>query len=130
MQSKLPQTILDNRHLKVLAAKRDILKDSVVFLNLNEDSFGELDVQELEAIAQRIDDIEPDGSYFVGSKDIKIDIYERSEIRNKNLRIVFRQKKGKDIADQTSIEQYFREVFKEAKSVDFVYLPECEIQVQ
>lgn len=123
------QTIINNKHLRVLAAKKEVLKDSVVFLNLNEDTYGDVDSDQMEDVAKTLESIEPSGCYILNIHGISIDVYERGEIRNKNLKIAIKKSDKISTSDRDEMEQVFRDAFKDAKDIEFVYLPDCDIKI-
>ncbi len=121
---KEPAKLLANRHLKVLAAKRCQLKDSVVFLCLQDDNLGPYDLAQFRRMSEQLDSLEPDGSYFLMAKNCEISIYDRREFVNKELSIVFRHNCDISELDKEAIENKFIEAFKTAKNIQFVHLDE------
>lgn len=120
MNKKTPKAIIDSRHLKIMAAKRDELKDSVVFVCLDEEKFGYYDVAQLRKLAESLEKIEPDGCYFIGLKNLRVNIFERSEIKNRELIITVDHPHGTGI-NESEVEDGFRQAFSEARSLKFVH---------
>ena len=119
---KEPAKLLANRHLKVLAAKRDQLKNSVVFLCLQDDNLGPYDLAQFRRMSEQLDSLEPDGSYFLMAKNCEISIYDRRDFENKDLSIIIRH--GCDITemDKEALESNFIKAFTTAKDIQFVHL--------
>lgn len=120
MQKKNAKAIIDSRHLKILAAKKDELKDSVVFICLDEDKYGYYDIAQLRKLAEEIDKIEPEGMYFMGLKNLRINMFERSEIKNRDLVVTVDHPRGMGVNEE-EVEEDFRRALSEAKSLKFVH---------
>lgn len=120
MEKKSANPIIDSRHLKILTAKKKELKDSIVFVCLHEEKFGYFDIAQLRKLAEALEKIEPDGCYFVGLKNLRINIFERSEIKNKDLIVTIDHPKHAGI-DEEEVEQKYRAAFSEARSLKFVH---------
>lgn len=119
MKKKVPKAVLDSRHLKVLAVKKEELKDSIVFVCLDEEKFGHYDVAQLRKIAEGINQIEPSGCYFLGLKNLRINIYDRKEIKNRDI-IVTVGHPGPHI-DEQEVEKSFKVACADARSISFVH---------
>ncbi len=119
MKPKSPQAVIDSRHLKILAAKKDQLKDAVVFICLDEKKYGLFDVAQLRKMAEVVDKIEPSGCYFLGMKDLKVNIYDRAEIKNKDIIITVGH--NVDEASDRQIEEDFERAFADARSIKYVH---------
>ena len=115
-----PKPVIDSRHLKILAAKKDELKDSIVFVCLDEEKFGYYDIAQLRKLAENLEKIEPDGCYFVGLKNLRVNIFERSEIKNRDLVVSVDHPRGMGI-DESEVEEGFKKAFAEARSLKFVH---------
>lgn len=113
-------SVLDSRHIKILSAKKELLKDSVVFISLDEEKYGQYDIAQLRKFAEAIDHIEPSGCYFVGLKQFRIEIYDRATIKNRDIVITVSHQDDMDI-DEQDVEDRFREAFPEARSISFVH---------
>lgn len=120
MNKKSPTPIIDSRHLKILAAKKEDLKDSIVFVCLDADKFGYYDVAQLRKLAEGLDRIEPRGCYFIGLKNLRVNIFERSEVKNRDLIITVDHPRGMGI-DEDEVEDGFQKAFSEARSLKFVH---------
>lgn len=120
MNKKSPKPIIDSRHMKILAVKREDLKDSIVFVCLDADKFGYYDVAQLRKLAEGLDKIEPDGCYFIGLKNLRVNIFERSEIKNRDLVVTVDHPHGMGI-DEDEVEESFAKGFSEARSLKFVH---------
>lgn len=112
--------IIDSRHLKVLAAKREDLKDSVVFICLDEEKYGHIDQGKLRAVIEQIDKLEPDGVYFPMLENMGIEFYERSQFRNRDLIITIRHP-NPDEADLDRLEDTIRQAIPNARSISFIH---------
>ena len=120
MKNKTPQPVVDSRHLKILAAKKDELKDSIVFVCLHEDKYGYYDIAQLRKLAEGLEKIEPSGRYFIGLKDLRINIFERSEVKNRDLIITVDHPDNLGL-NENEVEEGFRQAFSEANSLKFVH---------
>lgn len=120
LNKKSPISVIDSRHLKILAVKKEDLKDSIVFVCLDADRFGYYDVAQLRKLAEGLDRIEPDGCYFIGLKNLRVNIFERSEVKNRDLIITVDHPRGMGI-DEDEVEDGFQKGFSEARSLKFVH---------
>lgn len=120
MKKKTPLTVMDSRHLKILAAKRDDLKDSVVFVSLNEEKYGYFDIAQLRKLGEGLERVEPSGRYFIGLKDLRVNIFDRSEVKNRDLIITVDHPKSLGMTEN-EVEEGFRQAFSEANSLKFVH---------
>lgn len=117
---KKPLSIIDSRHLKILAVKKADLKDSIVFVCLDDEKYGYYDIAQLRKLAEKLDNIEPDGCYFVGLKNLRVNIFERSEIRNQDLVVSVEHPQGTGVSEN-EVEDDFKKAFSEARSLKFVH---------
>lgn len=115
---KKPDVIIDSRHLKIVAAKRDLLKNAVVFVCLDEDKYGRADKSNLAALTQQIEKIEPSAIYFPVVKEMNMQIYDRAEFKHKDLVITVRHISN---VDHDELEDRIRTALPEAKSITFVH---------
>ncbi len=120
MNKKSPKLVIDSRHLKILSVKKEDLKDSVVFVCLDEEKFGYYDVAQLRKLAESLEKIEPDGCYFIGLKNLRVNIFERSEVKNRDLIVSVDHPRGIGI-DESEVEDHFQQAFSEARSLKFVH---------
>ena len=120
MNKKSAKPIIDSRHLKIITAKKADLKDSIVFVCLDADKYGYYDIAQLRKLAEGLDKIEPAGCYFVGLKNLRVNIFERSEIKNRDLVVTVDHPRGIGI-DETEVEESFAKGFSEARSLKFVH---------
>jgi len=120
VNKKSPKSIIDSRHLKILAAKKAELKDSIIFVCLDEDKFGYYDIAQLRKLAEGLEKIEPDGCYFIGLKNLRVNIFERSEVKNKDLIVTVDHPQGMGI-DENEVEEGFKKAFSEARNLKFVH---------
>ncbi len=120
MNKRSPKPIIDSRHLKIMAAKKADLKDSIVFVCLDEEKYGYYDIAQLRKLAEGLEKIEPDGCYFVGLKNLRVNIFERSEIKNRDLIVTVDHPRGMGV-DEDEIEEGFKRAFSEARSLKFVH---------
>jgi hypothetical protein len=115
-----PTEIINSMHMKILSVKRDLLKDSVVFVCLDEDQFGQYDLGTLAQIAEQLDDIEPSGSYFLVTKKYNIRVYDRSEFKNKDLIVTYSIPDEHDKDKFHDLTKAFNQAIPEAKSISFI----------
>lgn len=120
MNKKSPKPVIDSRHLKILAVKKEELKDAIVFVCLDEDKYGYYDIAQLRKLAEGLEKIEPDGCYFIGLKNLRVNVFERSEVRNRDLIITVDHPHGSGI-DEPEVEEGFKKAFSEARSLKFVH---------
>lgn len=120
MNKKSPKPVIDSRHLKILAVKKQELKDAIVFVCLDEDKYGYYDIAQLRKIAENLDKLEPTGCYFIGVKNLRVNIFERSEVKNRDLIVTVDHPRGMGI-DESEVEDGFKKAFMEARSLKFVH---------
>ena len=120
MKGKKPLAVIDSRHLKILAVKKDELKDCIVFVCLDEDKYGYYDVAQLRKMAEGLDKIEPSGCYILGLKKLRFSIFERSEIKNRDLIITVAHEDDTGI-EEDDVEERFKSAFADARSISFVH---------
>ena len=118
MHKKKLQPIIDSRHMKVLSVKKEDLKDSVVFICLDEEKYGHYDVSQLREMAERIDKLEPSGCYFIGLKTLRINVFDKAEIKNRDIVVTVSHAGSVDIE---AVENGLRQAFEGAKSVNIVH---------
>lgn len=119
MNKKSATTIIDSKHLKILGVKKDDLKNSVVFVCLDEDKYGVLDKAGLRKVVQQIDNIEPNGIYFPMTKRMDIAFYDVNELKNRDLIITVVH--DDDSADFEEVEDEIKSAIPFAKSVTFIH---------
>jgi len=121
MSNKI-KTVLDNRHLKILSVKKNDLKNSLVLISLNGDKYGHLDVDQLNKLGEEIHKVEPAGCYFLGLSPFLINIFDINEFKNKDILISIGENNGiSSMEMRLELESQIRNLFKNAKSVNFIY---------
>lgn len=120
IRRKKATPVIDSRHFKVLAAKRDELRDAVVFICLNEEKYGHVEQAKLRSLIQQIDQLEPNGVYFPMLQDMGIEFYSRSEFRNKDLVVTIKHQNAEDV-DTDAVENEIRSAIPNARSIQFVH---------
>ena len=120
MSTKSPQPVIDSRHLKILAVKKDQLKDAIVLICLDDEKYGFYDVAQLRKLAESIEKIEPSGCYFVGLKNLRVNVFDRAEIKNRDIIITVGHTGDGGISEQ-EVEDGFLRAFGDARSVKFVH---------
>lgn len=120
ISKKQPQVIIDSRHLKVLAAKKEDLKDAVVHICLDEDRYGFIDITNMRKMIEGIDKIEPSAFYFAGVKNFRINIFDRAEVKNRDIVITVGYPEDQTPADVEQIKDNLKEAFSGAKSITFI----------
>lgn len=121
---KHAKPILDSRHLRILSTKKDDLKDSVVFICLDQEKYGKLDKDKLHNVAKTVDSLEKSGIYIPTTINLKIDIYDKSEFKNKDMLVtigVDGNRLSSNAIDE--LEKLFRHALSAAKSVDIIFSP-------
>lgn len=126
MDKKTPVPVIDSRHLKILAAKKDQLKDAVVFVWLDDNKYGYYDIAQLRTLAEGLDKIEPSGCYFVGMKSLRVNIFDLAEVKNRDLVITV---DSPDLS-KDDIEDSFKEAFGAARSLTFVHKYASDIEIR
>ncbi len=114
------QTVIDSRHLKILSVKKNELKDCIVFICLDEEKYGYYNIAQLRKMAEGLDKIEPSGCYILGLKKLRFNIFERSEIKHRDLIITVDHGEN-DGVDEQDVEDRFRSAFSDAKNINFVH---------
>jgi len=120
MKKKSPKPVIDSRHLKILAVKKEELKDSVILVCLDEEKYGYYDVAQLRKLAEGLEKIEPSGCYCIGLKNLRVNIFERSEIKNRDLIVTVDHPRGTGV-DESEVEENLKLGFPEARSLKFVH---------
>ena len=120
IKKKDPQSVLDSRHLKVIAAKKEMLKDSLVFVWLDEDRYGHLDKAQLKNLVLSIDQIEPDAVYFPMLKKMRLEFYDKSEFKNRRVLVTVKYEDAGEV-DTDEVENRIRQAIPGVKSMDFIH---------
>ncbi len=120
MKKKRANYVLDSRHLKILAVKREMLKDSLVLICLDQEKYGNLDKAELKSIVTQIDKIEPEGIYLSTVRKMDIQIMDKSDFKNRDLIITIGHE-DPDHVNEEEVEQDFQRALPQAKSIEFVH---------
>jgi hypothetical protein len=120
LEKKRATPVIDSRHLKVLAAKREDLRDSIVFICLNEEKYGHVEKAKLRSLIQQIDSLEPDGVYFPMLVNMGIEFYSRSEFRNRDLVVTIKHQNAEDV-DTEIVEEEIRTAIPNARSIQFIH---------
>lgn len=119
MESKPAAKLIDSRHLKIITAKREDLKRSLVFICLDEEKYGNLDKAGLRKITELIDQIEPDGVYFPFTKKMDIKMYDISQFNNKDVLVTITHEDAHE--SNADLEKDFKKALSGAKSVKVVH---------
>jgi hypothetical protein len=106
--------------MKILAVKKDELKDCVLFVCLDEDKYGYYDIAQLRKLAEGLEKMEPSGCYVLGLKKLRFNIFDRAEIKNRDLVVTISHEED-DGVSQTDVEDRFKQAFSDARSIDFVH---------
>lgn len=117
---KKATSIIDSRHLKVLAAKRADLRDAIVFICLSEDKYGHVEKSKLRQMITQIDELEPSGIYFPMLEKISVEMYDRAVFKNRDV-LVTVDHEDPDEVDTDEIEKDIRKALPEARSVTFIH---------
>ena len=120
MQRKSATVVIDSRHLKILAMKKELLKDAIVFVCLDEEKYGKCDKEALRKLVGVIDNQEPSGVYFPLTKKISVDFYDKSEFKNKDILVTIGQEDPNNV-DKDEVEEAFAQALSQAKSIGFVH---------
>ncbi|MHA2279473.1 MAG: hypothetical protein ACXAC5_01090 [Promethearchaeota archaeon] len=120
MKSKQPSPIIDSRHLKILAVKKDELKDCVLFVCLDEDKYGYYDVAQLRKLAEGLEKMEPSGCYVLGLKKLRFNIFDRAEIKNRDLIVTVSHEENSGVTE-SDVENRFKQAFGDARDIKFVH---------
>jgi hypothetical protein len=84
--SKRPsENIIDSRHLKIVATKKQHLNDSVAFLWLDEDRIGELDLQQAGKMGEQLVKYGSNMTLFIAPKKYGIEVFDASEFKNRDI---------------------------------------------
>jgi Ca2+-binding EF-hand superfamily protein len=117
---KKSNVVIDSRYLKIVAAKKDELKDALIFVSLDEEKYGYLDKAQLRKIIQTLEKVAPDSVWFGFTKDYSVSIIDRAELKNKHLLVTIRYE-DMDIVDEDATEEMFRKAIPEAASLTFIH---------
>lgn len=117
---KTANTIINSRYLKILAVKKDELRDSIVFIDLNDDKYGNFDKAVLHALVQQIEQIEPSGCYFPLTKDVNITFHKIGDFDNQDV-IVSVNRPTAEEEVREDFEKQIRALLNRAKSVQIVH---------
>jgi len=111
--------VLDTKYVKVIAAKKEALKDAIVLICLDEDKYGHYDIASLRKMAVTIEQLEESGSYFATTRRMDISIYDKDEFKGKDLLITV----GKDDngTSEKMIEKAFQQSLPDVNSIEFVH---------
>lgn len=120
MRKKNASSIIDSRHMKILAAKKADLCDSIVLICLDEEKYGNLDKAGLRKIIEQIDQIQPNGIYFPVTKKMSIQFYDLAQFKNKDVIITFGQDQDGG-SDTSETEKEFKKALPGVKSIRFVH---------
>lgn len=118
MKPKQLSPILDSRHMKILTAKKGELKDSIVFIFLDEEQYGYYDITQLKRVVTDLDRLEPSGHYCTCFKKLRFQIYDKSEIKNRDIIITFQV--DEDI-NTGEVESSLRAAFQDARNITFAH---------
>lgn len=113
--------ILNSRHLKVLAAHKDDLKDSVVFVSFDSDKHGYSDVAQIQQALEAIDNIEPSGIYIGTMKGFDVTIYDSKDFKNKDIVVSVGHNAHSTKVGVSALEKQVRQAFSSAKSIKFIH---------
>lgn len=111
-----------------MTAKKDILRDAVVIVNLDPNLV--LDADDQERVAQSLEKIEPSAFYLINGYNLSIEVIGKQEFKNKSLRIMVKQSDNISMAARDDIQQMFQEAFKDAKDIEVVFLPDYDVQIK
>lgn len=111
--------ILDNKILKIIAAKKADIEDSIVFIIFNEKEFTGEDAAYLQKITEQIDAQIPSAGYFPVSKNIDIEIYDKKEFKNRDVLVTINA--DEDEINKNSIQKYMSQALGCARSVEVVF---------
>lgn len=124
MRKRSAQTVINSRHLRILSIKKDILKNAIVLICLDEDKYNSKERDELKKIIQTINQIEPSGLYISTGKKMSVEIYDIAQFKNRDVLITVANAN----IDVEKMESMIRQVLPDAKSVKFVY-PDATLEI-
>jgi hypothetical protein len=104
--------VIDSRFLKVCAAKRAHLSNSVVLV--------QGDQKLLNGIIEQINKLEPTGVYFPIHSECDISFYDQNDFRNKDIIITLKLPKISK-PEIEAIENEIRQAIPNARSITFVH---------
>lgn len=117
---KDPKTILDSRFLKILSSKKSDLKDSLIFVYLDEDKYGHLHTVQLRKMVEQLESLAPESCWTAATKKFTVSIVDRNSVKNKDLLITIGYENPKAI-DTILVEELFKQALPEAKSIKFIH---------
>ena len=124
MQKKKAIPLIDSRHLKILSVKKDQLKDAFVFVTLNEEKYGSVDISMLRKLVEEIHKIEPTGVYFLGVRDYEVSFYDKAEMKGKEIIVTINHEHD---VDKNTIEKEFKKALSGVKNISFIH-HSCSIE--
>ena len=118
MKKKNATPLIDSRHLKIIAAKKADLKDALVFICLDEDKYGRIDKMGLRKIAEQLQAIEGDAVYFPVTKNMNVQIFDKSEFKGRKLLVTIKHD-GNISNDQ--VDEQIKKAIPEAKTITVIH---------
>lgn len=113
--------LVDSRILKVLSCKKQDLEDSIVLVSFDSDKNKTTDTDKLLKLVKEIDKLVPSGAYFPVFGDIDFVIYDRNDIKNKNLIVSLFY--NKIPTNTKEIEETVKKALVDARNIEFCHLP-------
>lgn len=120
IKKREPKVTIDSRFLKVVAVKKDEVKDSLVFVCLDEDKYGHLHKGQLRKLIKDLEQFAPDSCWFGLTKRYQIGIIDRDQLKNKNLLITIGYE-DPDVVDKHLVEEQWKKAIPEAASITFAH---------
>lgn len=130
IEPKPNKEIINSRHIKILSTKKSDIKDTIAIVWLDEDKYGELDLQKAKAIVNEIDKVDKTVSILVTPKKYKISLYDASNIRTKDLVITVTCSGLESLSFMKKMDQDLKDVFKKARSVKVVFVSANNVSIQ
>lgn len=117
---KESKVLLDTRHVKVLAAKKQDLQDSFILVYLDEDKYGHLHTAQLRRMVEHLENLAPDSCWTAATKKFSVSIIDKASVKNKDLLITVGYDNPTNV-DTRLVEDTFKKAFPDAKSMEFIH---------
>jgi hypothetical protein len=127
MNNKITQ-LIDSRYLKIIAAKKDQLKNAIIVVCLDEDKYGCYDLSVLRKFGEDIQSIEETSDVYLGVKGHDIRIYDKNDFKNKDILVTISARS--EDADLNIIEESIRNALPHTKSIEFLFCSEGTVEME
>ncbi len=121
VKSKSPKTLVDSRHMKILAVKKEELKDALMVVLIGEEKVGLYDISVFRESLKDLQRLESSSDWLLSTKKFDIRIYDKKDLKNRDLIVTVDHKNEK-------MEQVLSDALSGAKSIRYVYGATLQIE--